>query len=351
MPMISTIACDSKLYTKGRVFKGCLGTCLMLDRQDSLNKAYDDFISDLFSKHGVEMSRSIYKSYDLRNKLQLSNISDFVRTLEEFYKSLLDSVQLHVVIFYTTFNTGILPTVTYYGRSRTPQKDVKTLDFIDNLSQYYDYVCSWKVSKVLQLRRCNILLDAFQGEITNSWNELTHHNNVKIIMKGDQCNRLLASADIVTRFIDEKLASKRLKLVNVDIEEAIKEYGMEKVKIYYVGQSDVVNIVPSEKRAIPLHDYLKRPSVFLLPEGIIEKESTWFEKSIVYDKVLNFASSIEGGFKRVETEQDYKYLLQPGNYVIYQGENGQKKAEYLRNVLDYPVNIISLKEIQSENYI
>jgi|GEM_PF-1087874 len=345
MPIISTITCDSKFHKRGRIFKGCLGTCLMLDSPDSLNKTYDDFISDLFLKQGVERSRTVYKSYDLRNKLLLSDTSDFINTLKDFYVALLDIDQLNIVLFYTTFNTRILPTVNYYGRSRTPQKDVKTLDFLDDLSQYYDYVCPWKVSKALQLKSCNILLDAFQGEVTNSWNELTHYHNIEIFMKGDQCNPLLASTDIVTRFIDESLASKRLNLVNVGIESAIKEYGMEKVKIYYIGQSDVVSLVPAEKRAIPLHDHLKRPSVFLLPENIIEKESVWFERSGVYDKVLNFASKIGGGFKRLETEQDYKYLLQPNNYVIFQGENGRKKAEYLKNVLDYPINIRLLEEI------
>jgi hypothetical protein len=332
MPIISTMACDSKLHTRGRAspFRGCLGICLMLDRPDSLNKAYDDFISDLFLKHGVERSRLVYKSYDLRKKLPLSDTLDFINTMEEFYISLLDVNHLNIVIFYTTFNTGILPTVTYYGRSRTPHKNVNTLTFLKALSYYYNYVCPWKVSKVLQLKACNILLDTFEGEVTKSWNELTHHHNIEIFMKGDQCNRLLASADIITRFIDESLASKRLKLVNVGIEDAIKEYGMDKVKIYYIGQSDVVDIVPAEKIAAPLHKYSKRPSVFLLPEGLFEKESVWFEQSEQYDKVLNFASTIGGGFKRVETAKDYEYLLQPENYVIYQAENGQKKAEYLK---------------------
>lgn len=50
-------------------------------------------------------------------------------------------------------------------------------------------------------------------------------------MKGNQCNRLLASADIVTRFIDESLASNRLKLVNAGIEDAIVLYN-PKLKIF-----------------------------------------------------------------------------------------------------------------------
>ena len=43
MAISSTIACDSKQHRGGGVFKGCLGTCLMLNSVDSLNKAYDDF--------------------------------------------------------------------------------------------------------------------------------------------------------------------------------------------------------------------------------------------------------------------------------------------------------------------
>lgn len=347
MPSNSTIACDSKLHEGRGGFKGCLGTCLMLNREDSLNKAYEDFISDLFSKHRVERNRAVHKAYDLRDKLKLSNTSDFLKTLEEFYISLLDINRLNIVLFYTTFNTEILPTVTYYCHSTTSKKEeVKTLTFINALSQYYDYVCPWKVSKVLQLEKCNILVDAFQGEITNSWKELTELHNVEIFLKGDQCNPLLASADIVTRFIDESLASKRRHLVYVGIKDVIREYGLDKVRIFYIGHSDVANLVPTEKRAIPRHEYSKCPSVFLLPEGIIGKdEGKWFENSEVYDQVLNFASKIGGGFKRLEYEHDYKYLRRPYNYVIYQGNKGLEEAKYLKNVLKYPIEILHVEEL------
>ena len=345
MTIISTMASDSKLHTRGWSFRGCLGTCLMVDQPDGLNKAYDDFISDLFLKHNVEKSRAVYKAYDLRNKLPLSDREDFIDTLREYYISILNIPRLTVVIFYTTFNLRILPTVTYYGQSSTPHVSVKTLDFINDLSNYYSYICPWKVSKVLQLKACNVLIDTFQGNVTNAWNELTHHNNVEIFMAGDQCNRLLASADIVTRFIDESLASERHKLVNAGIEEVVKDYGLENVKIYYVGQSDVPNIVPASKDPIPLHYYSKRPSVFLLSEELFVQEKVWFERSEQYDKVLNFASRIGGGFKRVEKTQDYEYLLKPDNYVVYQADNGLKKAEYLKNVLKYPIKICSLDEI------
>ena len=51
-------------------------------------------------------------------------------------------------------------------------------------------------------------------------------------------------------------------------------------------------------------------------------EGKWFENSEVYNRVLNFASTIGGGFKRLNYKQDYEYLRQPSNYVVYQGEKG-----------------------------
>jgi hypothetical protein len=269
----------------------------MVDTPDSLEKLYNDFIADLFSKHGVERGRQVYKSYDLREKLPLMDTFQFVDTLKNFCTLLSDVDYLNIVIFYTTLNTRVLPTVIYYGQGRTPQKTVNSLDFIDDLQQYYDYICSWKVSKVLQLKGCNILLDSFQGELTNAWDELTHFHDVEIFFKGDQCNPLIASTDFITRFIDESLALNRLKLLNTDIERIMDDCGIEQVKPYYIGHSDVNNIVPAEKKSIPRQNYLKRPSAFLLPENVLEKEKIWFEKSTAYDKVLNFASKIGGGSK------------------------------------------------------
>ncbi|MEA2076384.1 MAG: hypothetical protein U9O85_11825 [Euryarchaeota archaeon] len=198
----------------------------------------------------------------------------------------------------------------------------------------------------MKLSGCNILLDSFQGEVTNAWNELTYYHDVNIFFKGDQCNPLIAAADFITRFIDESLALNRLNLVNGSIEKIMKDCGIEQVQPYYIGHTDVVNIVPAEKKQIPRQNYLKRPSVFLLPEGVLEKEKIWFEESAIYDKVLNFASKLGGGFKRIEQEEDYRYLLQPGNYVIYQGDKGMKNAQYLKDVLEYPIKICSLEEIQ-----
>jgi len=42
---------------------------------------------------------------------------------------------------------------------------------------------------------------------------------------------------------------------------------------------------------------------------------------------------------------DYKYLRQPYNYVIYQGNKGLEEAEYLKNVLKYPIEILHVEEI------
>jgi hypothetical protein len=347
MPIVSTIASDSKLHTRGRIssFRGCLGVCLLLDSPDSLNTVYEDFILGLFSKYKVERSRLVYKAADLREKLPLSNTTRFTNALEEFYTSLLDIKYLSIVIFYTTFNTKKLPNVTYYGRSRTPTKVVKTLDFLNELSNYYNYICAWKVQKVLSLKSCNIFLDSFEGEVTNSWNELKRNHVIKIYMRGDQCNPLIASADLVTRFVDEILALRRLKLDGNGIEELLEEYGNERVYLYYIGQSDLIDIVPALDEPIPIYKYLHQPSVFLLSEGIIKREKLWFEKSAVYDKVLNFASEIGGGFKRVDLEKDYTYIMHNSDsYLIYQGDKGHKEAEYIKKL--YPIKIVGLDEIK-----
>jgi len=257
------------------------------------------------------------------------------------------------VILYTTFNTQKLPHVTYYGHKRTPQQTIKTINFLDDLQQYYCYVCAWKILKEWQFRNCNVLLDSFQGQVTNSWDELTHHHDVNIYFEGDQCNALIASADIVTRFIDEILAFKRLKIDSIEIKAAIEEYGdvEDKVKVYYIGHSDLPNIVPAINKPIPINIYYKKPSVFLLPEGIVQKEKEWFEKSPVYDRVLNFATKIGGGFKRIDGIQDHVYLAQrPNSFLVYQGEKGQREAEYLKNVLGYPIEILSLKDIEAHEF-
>jgi hypothetical protein len=256
----------------------------------------------------------------------------------------MDIKNLSIVISYTTFNTQKLPTVNYYGRSRTPTKVVSTVNFIKDLSNYYNYISAWKVQKVLSLKKCNIFLDSFEGEITNSWNELVKNHSIKICVKGDQCNPLIASADVITRFFDEILASKWLRLDGEGFEELFQEYGKDEVFLYYIGQSDLPDIVPAVDRPIPIYKYLRQPSVFLLPEGIIKNEKDWFEKSAMYDKVLNFASEIGGGLKRIKLEDDHNYIRHnPTSYLIYQGDKGLPVAEYITKL--YPIKIMGLNDI------
>jgi len=315
---------------------------------EAIEEVYEDFISTQFSS--IPRNRYVYKSSDIREKLSLSSPYRFINVLGDLYSSLLDIDSLSIVILYTTFNTQKLPHVTYYGHKRTPQRTIKTINFLDNLQQYYCYVCAWKVLKEWQYRCCDVLLDAFEGEITNSWDELTHHHNVNIYFGGDQCNPLIASADIITRFVDELLAFKRLKLESSDIMTALNGYKAvgEKVKVYYIGHTDLPNIVPAINRSVDKHVYYKKPSVFLLPEGVVKKEKAWVEKSPVYDRLLNFASKIGGGFKRIDGFQDHVYLNQrPNSFLVYQGENGQREAEYLKEVLAYPVKIISIRDIDN----
>ena len=60
--------------------------------------------------------------------------------------------------------------------------------------------------------------------------------------------------------------------------------------------------------------------------------------------LLRFASDIESGLKYINFDKDYKNV-RDGDYLIYLGEEGKRKAEYLAGVLGYPFKVIGLKDI------
>jgi len=114
MPILTTLAADSKMHTRGRaesLFKGCLGVCLLSDGLDDVKRAYEDYISTTFSS--IPRSRYVYKASSIREKLSLSSPVSFIKVLGDFYSSLLSIERLYIVILYTTFNTQKLPHVTY----------------------------------------------------------------------------------------------------------------------------------------------------------------------------------------------------------------------------------------------
>ena len=200
------------------------------------------------------------------------------------------------------------------------------MDFLNDLSNYYPYIVAWKLCKKVYLKDCNIWIDNFDnGEITYAWQEIVHHHKVKVVPKGDQCNALIAGADIVTRFFLDQIKEQKLGLRDDDIQKIANDFNIN-VAVHYIGNPDLNMIKPAKRIPIALNNFYKRPMCFIIKEDIIEKESSYIQRSEKMDMLFNFTSSINGGLKFIDYKTDYKNI-RDGDFLVYIGEIGKNRAK------------------------
>jgi len=339
---ISCMAADSKLIERGiapRFFRACLGTCLGFVSPTAFPQKYDDIIGHLCSKNKIKRERSILKSYDFAKQCG-DDRKKYMDVLGEF-TSFLGENDVHINIAYTSFVLAKLPDgITLYGDGRSPGRKIGTIEFLQKLNNSYPYVSTWIVAKSVMLRNTQILLDNFEGEVTNAWNELLAHHDVKIFPGGDQCNPLISSADIVTKYVDEYLSLNRMNLNEDNIKAALQSVNIQNPHVFYVGHGHLNDIVPRVQKSINCQDYYSRPMTFVVKEDLITKESQYIENSPVYQKILSFAHEKGTGVRFFSPNEDHK-RVQKGDYMIYLGKKGKDIVDYF-NSLDLgiiPINI------------
>ena len=339
--MTNTIACDSKPFNRHN-FKGVVGAVLTFASPESFKREYDSFMESYFLKLGIQQPRVILKSYEIL-KLFGENSFDRMEFFNDFIL-LLQKNKVKVSIIYSTFNPNNLRQIKLYGIG-SPSKPVSTPKFINMLEHYYLHIAVWSYSQKNALDGCEIFMDSFEGEITKAWRDLEKFN-ISILPSGDKCNHFISASDIVCKWIDKSLFLQKLKLHEKDIRlifdnlELIDNVDYE---VIYCGQPQLPFIVPIHAKKIPLHNYYKRPLIFVLHEGIMNGESKFMEGSPYWDKILFYAMKNNTGIKHISYSQDHENI-KSGDHLLYFGENSKKQVDHLLS-LEYNITAVDIKEL------
>ena len=266
------------------------------------------------------------------------------KLMEEMLDKLLKHFE--VTVYYTTIPSTKIPQVKKYGYYKSAVVQVPTIEFLKSLDGPYPHCCAWKyIMDNPGSLAFPILLDYFEGELTQAWEDVGHLPNVKVCF-GDDCNCFVSMADIMTKIIDNRIFLNKKKLYLSDIEECFQDISVKPVFI-----DELSYIVPKTNVPIDISLNAIHPLVFVLKEGIHQevlgstaKEHDMIETSPAMERILNFAFSINGGYKFFDAKHD-PGLIRPNDYFVYFGKKGQETAEYLSN-LGYQINIRGIKEIE-----
>jgi len=336
MPIINHISADSKAFIRGK-FKACFGVSLAFEDVKSFKERYYTFFEKIKNDFNIKNNpRIVFKSYDLKTIFPYKKFPDIA---DRFIGEVItEDVRVNVV--FSSFNTQRLPKVRYYGG------EMKTLKFLDKLQTYYSYIPVWKVIQYRRLFGVNIFIDNFnESEETDAWRCMKNNQNrIHVVPKGDQCNPLISTADILLEYLDYAIKANHVRLDVCEIQKLLQELGISYAYVIHVGSRDITKLVPMSKDKIPKKEDYHHPIVYVIPEGVIEKEKEWIERSRIYQYLLWYAWYIGGGLKFISSDKDYK-LVDKQDHLVYLGKIGENKARYLSEVLDYTSNVIGINEI------
>jgi hypothetical protein len=339
----SIVSIDGKDFLRTnqtKSFRGVIGVALTFNRPRNFIEDYPNIMTKLKKDFNFETELDVLKSYRIMSSLGKERGNNFMnKYLEEIKKYLSE-----FTVFFTTIPSTKIPEIKKYGRDNGGVESKTPVDFLKELSSSYPHCCAWRLLKDSKFNsKTLLLLDFFQGEVTKAWDEIKNHSQIKV--GTDDTNPFIASADILTKFVDNQLYTTKGGLRISDIKACFSKYMEPKV----VFLDDLQFIVPIRREKIDVRQMLMHPSVFILKEGINSKtmgnvsEKDIIEASPAFQKILNFSYKRNAYYKFFNAQTDIN-LVKEGDYFIYLGEEGQKTGNYLKS-LQYKINVLRIDDL------
>lgn len=296
-----------------------LGASVEIYDNDKFIIAYDKAMEKVWANIGEKRKRKIYP---YQYFAQVYGIEDSIEILTPFIKDIKQNI-INSDVYFTNIPDEKIPQIFMYNNDG--KKAIKsTKDFLTSLVQPYPYICAWKRCQGEEGAKGSIfLLDHFQGETTIAWDSFWYRKP-NIFYKGDLCNALISTSDIIAGIIDNSLRDESFSLDSInEILTKMKLNG----KSYLIGSKDLRFIVPITRVKINTNRFLKHPIYYIIKEERIKDQEykearNQIEYSPMFDHISNFAFKNNGGIKFFDETQDYRNL-KIDDSLIYIGERGK----------------------------
>jgi len=182
-----------------------------------------------------------------------------------------------------------------------------------------------------------LLLGLFTHKQTAAWEDLSSRNP-SIYSRGDECNPLIAVADILAFLTDKKLRDARLKLTTDNVEKVWGSYGLE-MQSRYLDYTQRSKYSWYANEHIDTSPYLAIPIVFVKADGY---NTQAIEKIDRYPLAVNLALQLRGCIQGFDRNLD-SAKVRDDDIFLYAGEKSRGEAETLQDMHD--IEILSFKQL------
>jgi hypothetical protein len=338
------VAIDSKaLIRKGKLgsFRANTGVAVKYSNAD-FQKTYLESMRELGEKYNLKRPTKILKSYDILNTLGAYHGSKF---LDEFALRICNGIE-KIEVFTSIFDTKTIPKVKIYGTGKTAVKEIKPVEFIKMSEPSFVHLCAWSyISRNQDEKDVPIMLDHFEGELTNAWNVIGGLPNVTVYLSGDKCNPHIATADIIVKLVDIRLHNNKMGVTKENVVKVCSDLG--DTDSVLVGPLSMITPISDTK--IDLSDKLAHPIIFVLREGLktevvgSTKEHNIIEKSPLMHKIYDLAFEQGGCVKFFDANKDQN-IIRPSDIFVSIGDSGYNVGKYYQS-LGYKIEIIKAETL------
>jgi hypothetical protein len=337
--IMSVVAFDSKEFIRGgeKSFFAPLGAGVKFDNEAEFKDNYNASLDETARKFRFDRKRKAYTTYELIQKLGFRKTIAF---LEAFFQEIKETIA-QMGVYYTIIPPTKVPAVKKYGTEGYAVQEVGTLKFLRELNPYYVYCCAWCYAQARAHPSEKLVLDGFEGKITNAWRELERigGERLRVYLRGDQCNPFISTADMMAALVDFRLYRHRKRLDPAGITSVFSNAGFEVTPVF-IGQPHLPKITPAPDRMIDVAPYFARPMIFIVPEelellkvGAVRKI---LEGSPLMDSILNKAFEIDGAVKFFEPNID-STAIRGGDKFVCLGPKAKAAAEYIQKMYDIEI--------------
>ncbi|MDD5617115.1 MAG: hypothetical protein PHH85_13045 [Candidatus Methanoperedens sp.] len=358
------IAIDSKSINRNwensdgtkKLFHGLMGVSLSVFQLKNFKETYEAILTELFNKYRLPKEEHVYKSAQIFSIFAgRPYIAD--NFINDFATKMLQIKELRFNIFFTTLETkpliqeklkreGKIPSpedfldlqsrriVPIYGID-SGVETVTVPEFLNRIENYYPIICAWKLTEITKIKGQNFLVDFFEGEESQAWNELVTYNTVNTVAKGDNCNAYISAADMILRAIDRRLIRSKKLLVENDLREVVSNLTSEdypdNVNVIRIWNPDLHYIKPIKPIQIQNKFFVKHPIIFIFNENDTKGERKELENSPMMVELYNRAYELNGGIIFYESGFSTS-LMRDGDWFVSYGTKGSDTYKRLKKM-------------------
>ncbi len=336
----------------GHEFYTPLGVGVKFNGSDEeIKNQYGELIQKYKKSFESYTNRLIYSFRDLIEEFTMKRAIPFADHIIDEITPFIDYVHVSYVILPPKKVNFVT-----VGGVYAPVKEIKTEDFLRNLSPMFSYLTAWTALPKYD-ESTKYLIDSFSSKSTRAWDDLVMRvgTNMKIYSHGDECNPLISIADLIAFLTDIKLKNQKLHLKPENIEKVWDGYFP--VNVRFLDDKVLNKYVWYNDNKINFSNYLAHPMVFILVDRIKEyfkgvvhineeekeiKFSKILPKTDVYINAATYAFMLNGSFQLFDPYIDTD-KIKNGDIMVYVGEKSKKIAKTYQDM--YDIKVIKGKEL------